>query len=120
MTTRAPAFPVPDRSNFVPNQYLHEAEVDLGTSRGTLPDGREYLLEAWAQSGTKLVTVFCSTVGLDATDPAALLELVRPALEEVHVPAEYLRLSGRDVHVIRDARQQAVFSLTFVVALPAW
>ena len=116
-----PRHPVPDRSNFTPNQFLDDdslPEGDINATSGTLPDGRPYVLEGWFTEGMTLVTYFFSVRDLEEASPEQLLALLRPELEAAAVPEEFRRLTPKEMHRILDASGNEVYSLTFVVGMP--
>ena len=123
-----PRYPVPDRSNFSPNQRTNDPilrEGDIGASRGVLPDGRPYQLEGWYAEGITMVTIFFSKLDLEDARAPALLELVSGLLAEAEVPEPNRRLvlqiaedSWGSGHTIEDASGNIMYSLTFVVGNP--
>ena len=66
--------PVPDRGN----QRLNFAKapgddtLDIGWAKGTLSDGRPYRAECWCQDQVTMLTIFFSTLGLQAATDADL------------------------------------------------
>jgi len=116
-----PRYPVPDRSNFTPNEFLEDdslPEGDINATSGTLPDGRPYVLEGWFTEGMTLVTYFFSVRDLEEASPDQLLALLLPELEAAAVPEEFRRLD-EDVRKILDASGNEIYSLTFVVGMPS-
>jgi hypothetical protein len=114
-------YPAPDRSNFTPNKHVDDEalpEGDLGACAGVLQDGRPYLQESWFQEGISLITLFFSVLDLESAPAADLLRLVAPVLAEARVPDEMRRLGDADIRRINDAKENSMFSLTFVVGLP--
>jgi hypothetical protein len=117
-----PRYPVPDRSDFTPNQFLDDdslPEGDINATSGTLPDGRPYVLEGWFTEGMTLVTYFFSVLDLEEASPDQLLALLRSELEAAAVPEEFRRLTHNDMRKILDASGNEVYSLTFVVGMPS-
>lgn len=112
-----PAYPIPDRSNFHPNAHRTDAlpEGDVGSSDAALADGRPYRVESWYTEGMTLVTCFLSNRDLENASAEQLLEYIQPILERCAVPADKRRLASEDVHVINDASDQPMFSLTFLI-----
>jgi hypothetical protein len=116
-----PQYPVPDRSDFTPNQFLNDdslPEGDINATSGTLPDGRPYVLEGWFTEGMTLVTYFFSVRDLEEASPEQLLALLHPELEAAAVPEKFRRLDEEGVNKILDASGNEVYSLTFVVGMP--
>jgi hypothetical protein len=116
-----PRYPVPDRSNFTPNEFLDDdslPEGDINATSGTLPDGRPYVLEGWFTEGMTLVTYFFSVRDLEEASPEQLLALLLPELEGAAVPEKFRRLDEEGVNKILDASGNEVYSLTFVVGMP--
>jgi hypothetical protein len=116
-----PQYPVPDRSDFTPDQFLNDdslPEGDINATSGTLPDGRPYVLEGWFTEGMTLVTYFFSVRDLEEASPEQLLALLHPELEAAAVPEGFRRLNEEGVNKILDASGNEVYSLTFVVGMP--
>ena len=114
-------YPVPDRSNFTPNEVRDDdplPEGDLGARAIVLSDGRPCRVESWCQGGYTFVTLFFSTLGLAKATPKRLLGLVAPVLAREHIAAAHRTLTATGVHVMDDAAGQRVFSLTFVAGEP--
>ena len=114
-----PRYPVPDRSNFTPNQCLDDdwlPEGDINATSGTLPDGRPYVLEGWFAEGMTLVTYFFSVRDLEEASPEQLLALLQVELEAAKVPEKWRKKPG--VLKILDASGNEMYSLTFVVGMP--
>lgn len=116
-----PRYPVPDRSNFVPNQLTNDEvlrEGDIGSHEGELPDGRPFRFEGWFSEGYTLGTVFFSEMGLEDADAPTLLALVSELLEDAQVPSRFRRLPQHEVHKISDASGNVMYSLTFIMGEP--
>jgi hypothetical protein len=116
-----PKYPVPDRSDFKPNQHRNDPELpegDIGSCTRILPDGRAYVQESWYSEGFTFITLFFSTLDLELAEPGELLALLGEALEQARVPAERRTLGAHDVRRITDSSGKSMFSLTFVVGEP--
>jgi hypothetical protein len=114
-------YPVPDRSDFTPDQFRDDdtvSEGDIGAATGTLSDGRPYVCESWFTEGMTLVTFFFSIRDLEESSSEDLLSLLRPELEAAAVPEEFRRVAPKKVHKIVDASENEIYSLTFVVGMP--
>ena len=63
-------YPVPDRSNFKPNQLLSDEKMpegDIGTGGAILSAGRPYVIEAWfseSEKTTRPGKMRCSVVSV--------------------------------------------------------
>ena len=105
MTAR---YPIPDRSNLV-------ADETEG-AHGLLAGHRPYRMETWIQGDNTFLTIFFSNLDIEDASAQALLQLVEPALKEpLLVRPEWRHLDEADVHRIRDAAGNHMYSLTFVV-----
>ncbi len=116
-------YPSPDRSNFAPNSRRDDPllpEGDLGSSADRLSDGRPFVMEHWFSEGYTFITLFFSTLELEDAKPDQLLALVAPLLVDAKVPEERRSLTESGVRVIRDAADQPMYSLTFVVGEPPY
>jgi hypothetical protein len=114
-------YPVPDRSDFTPDQFRDDdtlSEGDIGAATGTLSDGRPYVCESWFTEGMTLVTFFFSIRDLEESSSEDLLSLLRPELEAAAVPEEFRRVDPKEVHKIVDSSGNEMYSLTFVVGMP--
>lgn len=119
--TADPRYPTPDRSDFTPNQYVHDQtlpEGDLGARALVLTDGRPARVESWFSHGATYITLFFSTLDLEDAPPDRLSALVAPVLEEENVLPRWRELSAAGVKTIVDASGNPIFSLTFVVREP--
>jgi hypothetical protein len=72
-----PQFPVPDRSR-QPVRMLKDENgmIDIGWCEGVLSDGRAFRAEMWAQDQVSSLTIFFSTLGLEALEPDEICSLV--------------------------------------------
>ena len=113
-------YPVPDRSDFTPNDFLDDTlpEGDISAATGTLSDGRPYVCEGWFTEGMTLVTFSFSIRDLEESSSKDLLSLLRPELKAAAVPEEFRRVDPKEVHKIVDASGNEMYSLTFVVGMP--
>ncbi len=114
-------YPVPDRSDFTPDEYRHDPvmrEGDLGATEGALADGRPYRLESWWWEGHTLITLFFSVLDLEKTSRPELLALIMPVLLAARVPEKHRKLAADTVRVIKDARGNGMYSLTLCVGEP--
>jgi len=73
-----PEYPVPDRSNYVPNpsKSPENDQVDIGWNEGTLSDGRPFRMECWAQDQVTMLTIFMSARGIEDVDDAFFADLL--------------------------------------------
>lgn len=116
-------YPAPDRSNFTPNEHRDDPnlpEGDLGASLGELPDSRPFRMEHWFSEGFSYVTVFFSTMDLEAATPEQLMTLLAGLLSDAKVPEEHRWITAKGVHVIEDAAKHPMYSLTFCVGEPPY
>lgn len=114
-------YPVPNRSDFTPNQSRDDdqrPEGDINAVTGTLSDGRSYLCESWFTEGMALVTYFFSVRDLEESSSEDLLSLLQPELRAAAVPEEFKRLNPSELRKIMDASGNEMYSLTFVVGMP--
>jgi hypothetical protein len=72
-----PNFPIPDRTKrpilFAKDQ---DGVIDVGWCDGVLSDGRAFRAEMWAQDQVSMLTVFFSTIGLEALDAEAMKRFI--------------------------------------------
>jgi hypothetical protein len=111
-------YPIPDRSNFAPNQHMRDPDLregDTGASVDVLSDGRSVRTESWWQEGYAFITLFFSVLDLEQATADELLRLVTPLLAAEKVPPERRLLSPDSVKQIDDASGNRMFTLTFVV-----
>jgi hypothetical protein len=83
-----PKFPIPNRSK----QTVHltkgeDSVIDIGWCDGVLSDGRAFRAEMWAEDQISLLTIFFSTIGMEALDEEAMRQFVKN---------EELASSGKD------------------------
>jgi len=72
-----PRFPVPDRSQQrVRAKKNMDGFIDIGWCEGVLSDGRPFRVEMWAQDQVSCLTIFFSTLGLEAIDQQGIRALV--------------------------------------------
>lgn len=117
----APRYPRPDRSDLRTRQYVRDGvagQGDVAARDYLLVGGRPCRVEAWWHEGVRLVTLFFSSQDLLVAKPEELLRLVSPVLDAEGVPEPMRQLTAHEVHVIQDASDNPMFSLTFTVGLP--
>ena len=87
-----PKFPIPDRSKR-PILFTKDRDgvIDIGWCDGVLSDGRAFRAEMWAQDQVSMLTVFFSTIGLEALDVEAMKRFV-----EQEGLASYLEAKGAE------------------------
>ena len=110
-----PQFPVPDRSR-QPVRILKDESgmIDIGWCEGVLSDGRAFRAEMWAQDHVSSLTIFFSTLGLEALDPEEICALVeQEGLVSFEAGAESYCASDKYV----DNSGQELWSVNIVVEL---
>jgi hypothetical protein len=103
-------YPAPDRSDIAP-------APNEGSATGFIAGNRPYRIESWSQDDNDLLTIFFSDLGIEDASADVLLRLVEPVITgpDMLVSPKWRRLSQGDVHRIKDARGNTMYSLTFIV-----
>ncbi len=106
-------YAVPDRSNKTPN-FVKTPEndaLDIGWAEGTFSDGRPYRAESWCQDQVTVLTIFFSTLGLEAATNTELAQLL--------VREHLLTFTGADRFVsgvrFRDPSGHELWSVNVVI-----
>src|SRR6516162_9554948 len=72
-----PKFPIPDRtSQPVRSMKDEDGVLDIGWCEGILSDGRAFRAELWARDQISSLTLFFSTIGLEALEQDAMKHFV--------------------------------------------
>src|SRR5215475_9406404 len=110
-----PQFPVPDRSRQSVRILKDESGmIDIGWCEGVLSDGRAFRAEMWAQDHVSSLTIFFSTLGLEALDPEEICALVeQEGLVSFEAGAESYCASDKYV----DNSGQELWSVNIVVGV---